>query len=252
MNIDKTLFPEASQQELELLRATCERTGLDSAKRQIYLLPKFDKKTQKKIHRVAVSIDGFRVIANRTGLYAGQLGPFWCGDDGKWVDVWLSQEKPRAAKIGVLRKDFAEPLYSVALFAAYAQNTEVWSRMGSHMIAKVCEALCLRRAFPDEFSGVYSDDELQMVDDDKKENKKDPEKKEVIKSSVLELAQQPVLDIDAPVKLEQLASLKALALERKIKMEDLSQKVREFGKKNSTELTQKEYNIIHDWVNLHE
>jgi len=162
----------ATDGEVNLFIEQCKRTGLDPASRQIYLQ---ERKTKNKDgswntkRNVEVSIDGFRVIAQRSGQYAGQSGPFW--HDGKqWLDVWLSEEFPKAAKVGVLRHDFKETLWGVATWESYVQTNNdgkvghMWSKMPDLMLAKVAEALALRKAFPNDLSGLYSPDEMAQAD----------------------------------------------------------------------------------------
>lgn len=146
--IKTQIAPGASDDELRLFLAQCQRTGLDPLSRQIYAVMREESKNVNgqwvKTAKMAiqVSIDGFRVIAERHGQYAGRVGPFWCGEDGKWVDVWLSNAAPAAAKVGIMRHGFKEPLWAVARFEAYASRKRdgalmgLWAKMPDVMIAK--------------------------------------------------------------------------------------------------------------------
>lgn len=170
--IKRTIAKGATDDELSLFIGQCKRTGLDPFSRQIYSIQRqsWDAATRTMVSSMTTqtSIDGFRVIAQRSGVYKGQLGPFWCGEDGVWRDCWLDDAPPKAAKVGAIRSDFSEPLWGVAKFDSYAaKNKEgklmsLWAKMPEVMIAKCAEAQALRKAFPNDLSDIYTEEEMRQ------------------------------------------------------------------------------------------
>ena len=154
--ISTTIAPGCSADELRLFAYACQRTGLDPFSKQIYAIKRGGKMT------IQAGIDGLRAIAERTGELDGSSTE-WCGDDGQWVDVWLSSKPPAAAKTTIYRKGSQHAFTGVARFADYNAGQGLWSKMPAAMIAKCSEALALRKAFPANLSGVYSTDEMEQA-----------------------------------------------------------------------------------------
>jgi phage recombination protein Bet len=162
----RTVAKGLTDDEFALYMTVAQRTGLDPFRRQIHAFKRFDSMLGRKAMAIVVGIDGYRHCASRTGEDDGQRGPFWCGADRQWRDVWLDPEPPRAAKVFVYRRGRRRPYSAVALWDSYVQTEEtgepvtMWRKHGPGQLAKCAEALALRKAFPAELSGTHTHDEL--------------------------------------------------------------------------------------------
>ncbi|MCL2089884.1 MAG: phage recombination protein Bet [Micrococcales bacterium] len=156
----------ATNADLAVFFHQCARTGLDPFARQVYMIERQGRQT------IQTGIDGFRLVARRavdaTGGTLGYEDTVWCGTDGVWTDVWLAPGPPAAAKVVVLRD--GQRFAAVALLGEYVGTrrdgspTSMWASRPALMLAKCAEALALRKAFPQDLSGLYTSDETNQAD----------------------------------------------------------------------------------------
>jgi phage recombination protein Bet len=139
------------------------RTGLDPFLKQIYMIERDGKQT------IQTGIDGFRLIARRAvdqrRETLGYEDTLWCGADGDWKQVWLDSEPPYAAAVVALRNGNRFP--AIALYNEYVvkkrdgKPNRVWAGRPAGQLEKCAEALALRKAFPQDLSGLYTSDEMK-------------------------------------------------------------------------------------------
>ena len=160
--IKRTVAKGATQDEFELFLHACKRTGLDPLMKQIHAIKRWNAAEGRETMAIQTGIDGYRLVAERTGKYAGSDDPVF-EMDGKalvkaTVTVWKLVDGQRF------------PFTASARWEEYVQKkkdgsvTSFWVRMPYGQLAKCAEALALRKAFPAELSGVYTHEEMQQAD----------------------------------------------------------------------------------------
>jgi phage recombination protein Bet len=166
---------DAPDADKQVFHYVCQNTGLDPFRRQIYMIGRKEKGRDGKPDRIKYTIqtgiDGFRLIAEDHPQYAGTLDPEWCGPDGVWRETWTEKLPPVMARVKVLRHDRQHPIALPVRFNEFSatnyDGTSLqgqWRTKPAHMIAKVAEAASLRKAFPRQLAGVYTDDEMANAD----------------------------------------------------------------------------------------
>lgn len=157
--IKSQIAPKATDDELKLFIYQAKRTGLDPLARQIYAIHRRQNGVEKMT--IQTSIDGFRVIAERSGDYAGQDEPVF-EDNGSLIKATVKVYRFRGetrycAAVGVAYWNEYVPMYN-------GKPSGLWEKMPHTMLAKVAEALALRKAYPQDLSGLYTAEEMNQAD----------------------------------------------------------------------------------------
>jgi phage recombination protein Bet len=196
--IRSQIAPEATAEELKLFLYQAQLTGLNPLTRQLYCIHRNVKQGANWVKKMTIqtSIDGFRVIAERSGTYGGQSEPVFTYDkEGKLV----------SCKVSVFRfRDNVryEAAVGIAYWDEYAPKnnegkvTGMWAKMEHTMLAKVAESLALRKSYPQDLSGLYTSEEM---------NQSDVQNPAYIKKH--EIAEDLELAIDLVVSLDELKQL---------------------------------------------
>jgi len=160
--LKKTVCKGATDAELELFVHVCKRTGLDPFARQIHAIKRFQDGQQ--VMTFQTGIDGYRLIADRTGKYAPGREPSFTYDKDDRLIAATAYVKKQTAD-GTWHEICATAHYAeyVGLKRDGNPNT-MWLNKPHILLGKCAEALALRRAFPAELSGVYTKEEMEQAD----------------------------------------------------------------------------------------
>ena len=160
----ETVAKGCDQNELAFFLQVCKLKRLDPFSGQVHCVKRWDSQLNREKVVVQVGIDGFRVNAARTDELAGI-------DDAVYDSE--AEDHPKWAKVTVYRYgrgDDKIPYTATARWGEYVQKKKdgspagKWVQMPYLMLGKCAEALALRKAFPDELSGMYTNEEMEQAD----------------------------------------------------------------------------------------
>lgn len=167
----------ASDIEFANFIIVASRTGLDIFKRQIYLIPRWDSKLGKEIFTPQTGIDGYRSVAERTQMYAGNDDAIFQGELELSANTAKKGEKeklepyksPEQATVTVYKivQGVRCPFTATTRWTEYYPGDRqgmMWRQKPHVMLAKCAEALALRKAFPNNLGGLYTAEEMAMQD----------------------------------------------------------------------------------------
>jgi len=157
--IIQTVAKGATFPELQMFLYIAKKTGLDPLAKQIHFTKFRDKNGGSNI-TIITGIDGYRSIASKTGKHAGTDDAIFDSEDNA---------KPKKATVVVYRliEGKKEPFTATArwdeYFPAMANKQFMWNKMPYTMLGKCAEALALRKAFPNDLSDVFVEEEMDQA-----------------------------------------------------------------------------------------
>lgn len=160
-----SLYPGAKDESIEMVLSYCQAGGYDPMTKPVHIVPMWDKTAKTMRDTVMPGIGLYRIIADRSGKYAGQddadFGPDmegWGIRFPQWckVTVW---KITAAGRVAYSAKVFWIEAYSPASKDTDAPNA-MWKKRPYGQLEKCAEAAALRKAFP-EIGSQPTADEMQ-------------------------------------------------------------------------------------------
>lgn len=172
--IKNTVAADCNPMEFDLFMAVAQSKGLDPFTKQIHAVVYNKDKPLKRKMSIITGIDGFRAIAERTGAYRpdedepeftydpaekGPLNPL--GLVKAVVRIWKNEKRATGVaywtEFAPIKDEWAEN--DAGKYKPTGKQTldtgGQWGKMPRVMLAKCAEAQALRKAFPEQLSGLY-------------------------------------------------------------------------------------------------
>jgi phage recombination protein Bet len=155
--IKNTVAKDATPAELSMFIEFAKSTGLNPFKRELWFI-----KANGRV-QMMTGIQGFFAIANDHAQYDGEESGL-IDPEGNLVPAEYAKNDYIGAWCTVHRKDRKIPSKAVAMLSEYDKKQSNWNAMKRVMITKCAQSVALRKAFPQQLNGLYTEEEAPAVD----------------------------------------------------------------------------------------
>lgn len=192
LQLIRRMNPDCNETEFDQFLHVAAQLRLDPLRKQIYAFVFNKDKPDRRRMSIVVGIDGFRSVAKRSGEYRpDNRAPRFTTDPEK-IDAAANPEGLVCCEVSAFQFSHGEwhEVAAVAYWSEFAPlveggkwitdddgrrrfkgdgtvtldpNKENWRKMPRVMLAKCAEAQAIRRAWPDDLSAIYADEELDRA-----------------------------------------------------------------------------------------
>ena len=178
--VRRTYARDCTDEEFNLFIAQAHRAGLDPFRKQITCVVHNKKSAEKRQLTIITTIDGFRAIAARHGDYRPMDAAPLVETDERLKDPVTNPEGLIRAEVRVWKRYGSEwfAIIGEAHWKEFAPLrdewvngdktgrkilNDTWRNMPRLMLVKCAEAQALRRGWPDDMSGIYTEEEMDRT-----------------------------------------------------------------------------------------
>ena len=148
--------------QFKLFLYQARAVGLNPLAKQIHAVLRYNQNTGKQDMAIQTGIDGYRLIAARTGCYAGSDEPRFKELEKGIYPISCAVTVYKV--VGGVRCPFTAAAFWNEYYPGDGKHGFFWRKMPHGQLAKCAEALALRKAFPAELSGLYTHEEMQQAE----------------------------------------------------------------------------------------
>lgn len=154
-----SLYPGATDSSVDLVLSYCRAAKLDPMQKPVHIVPMWDSKSKAMRDVVMPGIGLYRIMADRSGTYAGISEPEFGPDITKTFKNGAQVTFPDWCRISVRKVvgahivEFTAREYWLENYATAGRDSDspnaMWTKRPRGQIAKCAEAQALRKAFPE-------------------------------------------------------------------------------------------------------